>query len=181
MRRRYNVTSSSLAVHIPRFIPEIYFCQQGMWASLDQMNWLAKSSAGFARNFIVAILPSNIHTQVTRFMGPTWGPPGSCRPQMGPMLAPWTLLSGYKISFAFFGFVIQILVWHTKTQQFNPDRIQSRVETIVRRLHEEGVGYQPILSDVWQMYTNPNSKVHVANMGPIWGWQDPCRWASCWP
>ena len=26
--------------------------------------------------------------------GPTGGPPGSCRPQMGPMLAPWTLLSG---------------------------------------------------------------------------------------
>ena len=32
--------------------------------------------------------------QITKFMGPTWGPPGSCRPQMGPMLAPWTLLSG---------------------------------------------------------------------------------------
>ena len=29
-----------------------------------------------------------------KFMGPTWGPPGSCRPQMGPMLASWTLLSG---------------------------------------------------------------------------------------
>ena len=29
-----------------------------------------------------------------RFMGPTWGPPGSCRPQVGPMFAPWTLLSG---------------------------------------------------------------------------------------
>ena len=27
-------------------------------------------------------------------MGPIWGPLGSCRPQMGPMLAPWTLLSG---------------------------------------------------------------------------------------
>ena len=26
-------------------------------------------------------------------MGPTWGPPGSCRPQVGPMLTPWTLLS----------------------------------------------------------------------------------------
>ena len=26
--------------------------------------------------------------------GSTWGPPGSRRPQMGPMLAPWTLLSG---------------------------------------------------------------------------------------
>ena len=27
-------------------------------------------------------------------MGPTWGPHGSCRPQIGPMLVPWTLLSG---------------------------------------------------------------------------------------
>ena len=27
-------------------------------------------------------------------MGPTWGPPGSWQPQIGPMLAPWTLLSG---------------------------------------------------------------------------------------
>ena len=27
-------------------------------------------------------------------MGSTWGPPGSCQLQMGPMLAPWTLLSG---------------------------------------------------------------------------------------
>ena len=34
-------------------------------------------------------------TQIVKFMGPTWGPPGSCWPQMGPMLAPWTLrLSG---------------------------------------------------------------------------------------
>ena len=32
--------------------------------------------------------------QKTRFMGPTWGPHGSCRPQMGPMLAQWTLLPG---------------------------------------------------------------------------------------
>ena len=32
--------------------------------------------------------------RIAKFMGPTWGPPGSCRPQMGPMLAPWTLLSG---------------------------------------------------------------------------------------
>ena len=31
--------------------------------------------------------------QIAKFVGPTWGPSGSCRPQMGPMLAPWTLLS----------------------------------------------------------------------------------------
>ena len=35
-------------------------------------------------------------TQITRFTWPTWGPPGSCRPQVGPKLAPWTLLSGYR-------------------------------------------------------------------------------------
>ena len=34
-------------------------------------------------------------TQIAKFMGQTWGPPGSCRSQVGPMLAPWTLLSGY--------------------------------------------------------------------------------------
>ena len=34
-----------------------------------------------------------ITTQISRFMGPTWGPSGSCRPQMGPMMAPWILLS----------------------------------------------------------------------------------------
>ena len=37
---------------------------------------------------------SPCHSILAKFMGPTWGPPGSCRPQMGPMLAPWTLLSG---------------------------------------------------------------------------------------
>ena len=33
--------------------------------------------------------------QIAKFIGPTWGPSGSCRPQMGPMLAQWTLISGY--------------------------------------------------------------------------------------
>ena len=31
---------------------------------------------------------------IARFMGPTWGPSVSCWSQMGPMLAPWTFLSG---------------------------------------------------------------------------------------
>ena len=33
-------------------------------------------------------------SQIANFMGPTWGPPGSRRPHIGLMLAPWTLLSG---------------------------------------------------------------------------------------
>ena len=36
--------------------------------------------------------------QITKFMGSTWGPPGSCRPQVGPTLAPWSsYVSGYFI------------------------------------------------------------------------------------
>ena len=34
---------------------------------------------------------------ITRFMRPTWGPSGSDRTQVGPMLAAWTLLSGVVI------------------------------------------------------------------------------------
>ena len=35
-------------------------------------------------------------------MGQTWGPPGSCWPQKGPVLAPWILLSGYgEVNFEF--------------------------------------------------------------------------------
>ena len=31
---------------------------------------------------------------IARLMGPTWGPSGADRTQVGPMLAPWMLLSG---------------------------------------------------------------------------------------
>ena len=33
-------------------------------------------------------------TLIAWFMGPTWGPSGADRTQVGPMLGPWTLLSG---------------------------------------------------------------------------------------
>ena len=50
-------------------------------------------------------------TQIAKFMGPTWGPPGSCRPQIGPMLAPWTLISG-KLQ-------VSDLVWITSCREHN--------------------------------------------------------------
>ena len=36
---------------------------------------------------------------IARFMGPTWSPSGADRTQVGPMLAPWTLLSGVQLIF----------------------------------------------------------------------------------
>ena len=46
-------------------------------------------------------LTGAIISLIARFMGPTWGPSGAERAertQVGPMLAPWTLLSGYDWS-----------------------------------------------------------------------------------
>ena len=51
--------------------------------------------AAWCRYHKRSIKGQTIHTQIAKFMGPTWGPTGSCRSQMGPMSAPWTLLSGY--------------------------------------------------------------------------------------
>ena len=39
----------------------------------------------------------NHTTHWTLNMGPTWGPSGADRTRVGPMLAPWTLLSGLAI------------------------------------------------------------------------------------
>ena len=44
----------------------------------------------------VELIDTPFLTLIARFMGPTWGPSGADRPQVGPMLAPWTLLSGHS-------------------------------------------------------------------------------------
>ena len=49
------------------------------WDTVVLVQWLAGQVAA---------------TLIVRFMGPTWGPSGANRTQVGPMLAPWTLLSG---------------------------------------------------------------------------------------
>ena len=51
----------------------------------------------------------SVPAQITKFLGPKWGPPGSCRPQIGPMLALWTLLSGNCIKYEGFKMATRIL------------------------------------------------------------------------
>ena len=63
-------------------------CIQQMCGLWQNLVWLSMSLAMF---FICLVKAGS---QIAIFMRPTWGPPGSCRPQMVPMLAPWTLLSG---------------------------------------------------------------------------------------
>ena len=40
------------------------------------------------------VIIKRVPSLIARFMGPTWGPPGADRTQVGPVLAPWILLSG---------------------------------------------------------------------------------------
>ena len=65
-----------------------------------------------------------------------WRPPGSCRPQMGPMLAPWTLLSGL---------VIQIQI---RISQLGPRRSDCRVPVGFRMGSPGNQSY----TDTWSSY-----------------------------
>ena len=57
-----------------------------LWPS--DTKWRHGSGSTLAQEWLV------YHSQITRFMGPTWGQSGATRTQVGPMLAPWSLLSG---------------------------------------------------------------------------------------
>ena len=71
----------------------------GYFSKMSLKSWLLMSLPPVAPilqqpRYWLCITWRSILPQIARFMGPTWGPPGSCQPQMGPVLAPWTLLSG---------------------------------------------------------------------------------------
>ena len=53
------------------------------------------------------------------FMGPTWGPSGADRTQVGPMLAPWTLLSGVLHSYIADTIFTILLQYFNKTNIVN--------------------------------------------------------------
>ena len=56
----------------------------GIWAIV-----IYEDGSSYFLSSSVTVLPL-----IARFMGPTWDPSGADRTQVGPMLAPWTLLSG---------------------------------------------------------------------------------------
>ena len=75
--------------------------------SIPNLNVMMSKFMVIILNRIIAMLPSNAGMDwwrvkniwqmtplIARFMGPTWGPSGANRTQVGPMLAPWTFLSG---------------------------------------------------------------------------------------
>ena len=61
------------------------------FASLLRSNGTVVKDASIIH--MVNWLGTSFVTLIARFLGPTWGPSGADRTQVGPMLAPWTLLS----------------------------------------------------------------------------------------
>ena len=76
---------------------------------LSHLQWLIEN---YMLMTIIQALPNFNwveRTQIARFMRPTGGPPVSGQPQMGPILAAWTLLWGKYLQ-----------CWHTKVAYLMP-------------------------------------------------------------
>ena len=98
MMRRFHV---SLAVSLNNVLNKQSSCR------LFEMPWFACEGIGmkpvgiirYDIHFVLltvrrsGLQPTSSWPRLAKFMGPTLGPLWSCRPQMGPMLVPWTLLS----------------------------------------------------------------------------------------
>ena len=79
-------------VHRPLWKDYLFHCNLASHTALSLMH--GKSSLGWRRWKYSTVCAERRMTLIARFMGPTWDPSGADRTQMGPMLAPWTLLSG---------------------------------------------------------------------------------------
>ena len=82
-------------------------------------------------------------SQTTRFMGPTWSPPGPCGPQVGPMLAPWTLLSGMLYTMS--SYIVQC---YKETQLWSLCKCHTQITKAIM-LH---VNISPLISNKWTLH-----------------------------
>ena len=96
---------------------------------------------------------------IAKFMGPKkiWGPSGADRAQVGPMLAPWTLLSGMS--------------WHLLIVHSATDKCVRTCDEIIFSLVELPVLYQYQKTNYlcWHMYfeTELFHPIHHCRMSPF--------------
>ena len=85
--------ANALGLRLSSIHPSTCFC----WCSLIAVAWPSQLMKSFKWPRFSWLCDEHLtmeYHQIAKFMGPTWGPPGSCRPRIDPILAPWTLLSG---------------------------------------------------------------------------------------
>ena len=90
---RYNA-SRIVIQHLSTFLRQLIiattddiFRNRGPWLGVTK-----PPSVNFSPQLLAMMKPL-----IARFMGPTWGPSGADRTQVGPMLGPWTLLSARDV------------------------------------------------------------------------------------
>ena len=94
LRTNFGVVQNTYVFHSNLFTSWWSFCSNcgGM-----TMNWYHQIRYVRKRSSPTTIVWMTKLALIARFMGSTWGPHGTDRTQMGPILAPLTLLSGsYK-------------------------------------------------------------------------------------
>ena len=97
--RNFSFTKLHLKISSAKWRPfwvflltQSYICHSGLVpASVWCMKWFPQGSWSHFRPHQTV---SRAATLIARFLGPIWGPSGADRTQVGPMLTPWTLLSG---------------------------------------------------------------------------------------
>ena len=102
-------------------------CLLYSWAAEQVKCWIIPgANPNFLEN---AVAPHHFSISlITRFVGPAWGPSGADSTQVGPMLAPWTLLSGMiTIQHAHEFIVIVLLLFMAIVQMTNTYNHNNRV------------------------------------------------------
>ena len=93
------VTQSNLLISNIQSARGIHLLTYYIWEQdreyMTSCSFTLNKTTHHALNLLAGYLSWYEDTKIARFMGPTWGPSGADRTQVGPMLAPWTLLSGY--------------------------------------------------------------------------------------
>ena len=84
-------------------------------------------------------------TLITRFMGPTCGPSGADRTQVGPMLAPANLLSGYQFNSIQFNSI-----------QFNSKSVYCHVSTFSTTIQKIYILYKSSIRIQYDIIHNIN-------------------------
>ena len=113
-------------------------------------------------------------SQIAKFMGPAWGPPGSCRPQMCPMLTPWTLLSGI-----FYGRYSDVTMGAMASQNTGVSIVYSTVcSDADQKIHQS---YASMVFGVDSKITSEFSAQWASNAENVsvwWRHQGECSWYS---
>ena len=85
-----------------RVIPSMFKCIELLNTNND------KTVRSLAKYAFEAFRLRNL-SEIAKFMGPTWGPAGSCRPQLGPMLAHELGCQGYVSLYVYVSCVMPLL------------------------------------------------------------------------